>query len=197
MAAHEHDADGDPGLAEIGLAMRASRRRLGMSVQQLAERAGLSLGLVSQLERGLGNPSLQTLRNLADGLSMPLAQLVQPALEDVSVVRSDARHLLPVPDGPPEQQVVRELLTPRGETTLQMIRSTLPVGFSNESQPFRRLGSESVTVEQGRLLLVHGEQRILLEAGDSATYGCSVPHWWANDAAAETIVLGAVSAFER
>lgn len=185
------------GLGGIGQAVRRARRRLDLSVQQLADRAELSLGLVSQLERGLGNPSLQTLRSLADALGMPLALLVDPLLEDVSVVRADARHLLPPPDGPPEQQVRRELLTPRGDNALQVIRSTLPVGFTNEPQPFRHLGTESVTVEQGRLLLVHGDRRVTLEPGDSATYDCSVPHWWANDWHERTVVLGAVTASVR
>lgn len=197
MAANQNSPDDDRGLAEIGLAVRAARRRLGLSVQQLAENSGLSLGLVSQLERGLGNPSLHTLRSLAHALGLSLSRLVDPVLEDVGIVRADARHRLPVPEGPPAQQVVRELLTPRGETSLQVIRSTLPVGFSNEGQPFRHLGSESVTVQSGRLLLVHGEQRYVLEKGDSATYVCSVPHWWANDADKPTVVFGAVSAFER
>lgn len=187
----------ETGMEDLGLVVRASRRRIGLSVQQLAERAGLSLGLVSQLERGLGNPSLQTLRSLAAALGMPVSQLVEPASDEVGIVRADARHLLPVPDGPAEHRVVRELLTPHGETSLQVIRSTLPVGFSNEAQPFRRLGSESITVESGRLLLAHGGHRFVLERGDSATYGCSQPHWWANDWHEPTVVLGAVSALER
>lgn len=184
-------------MEDLGLVVRAGRRRLGLSVQQLAERAGLSLGLVSQLERGLGNPSLQTLHRLADAMGMPVSQLVEPGLDEVSIVRADARHRLPVAEGPEEQQVVRELLTPAGSTALQVIRSTLPVGFSNEAQPFRHLGSESITVEHGRLLLVHDGHRLVLEHGDSATYGCSRPHWWANDWHEPTIVLGAVSASER
>lgn len=196
MGANQN-SDNDRGLVEIGLSVKAARRRLGLSVQQLADQSGLSLGLVSQLERGMGNPSLHTLRSLADALGLSLSRLVDPVLDDVGIVRADARHTLPIPEGDASQQVVRELLTPRGETTLQVIRSTLPVGFSNEGQPFRHLGSESVTVESGRLLLVHGDQRYILEAGDTATYVCSVPHWWANEADTPTIVMGSVSAFER
>ena len=36
-----------------------------------------------------------------------------------------------------------------------------------------------------------------LRAGDTVTYGCSAPHWWANGHDGETVVLGAVTPFER
>ena len=39
--------------------------------------------------------------------------------------------------------------------------------------------------------------RWTLEPGDTATYGCSTPHWWANAHDGETVVLGAVAPSER
>ncbi len=190
-------SDDEIAVQAVGRAVRAGRKRLGLSVQQFADRAEVSLGLVSTLERGQGNPSLHTLRRLAGVLGVPVGELLEPALEDVTIIRADQRHQLPIPDAPEEQRVVRELLTPRGDTRLQVIRSTLPVGFSNEAHPFRHLATESVTVETGRLLLVHGDRREELGPGDSATYGCETPHWWANLAGVPTIVIGAVTAAER
>lgn len=184
-------------LAALGHEVRTQRQRQGLSVQALSKRAGVSFGLISQLERGLGNPSFAVLHRLSEALSVPLPQLVAGAEDELSVVRAGERPRLPVAtDAPPSQQVRRELLTPRMSGSLQMIRSTLPVGFTNEGAPFRHLGTECVTVESGRLLVVHGERRVELEPGDSVTYGCSVPHWWANPAETETVVLGAVTPFE-
>ena len=91
---------------------------------------------------------------------------------------------------------VRELLSPRMQSHLQVIRSTLPVGFTNEGRPFRHLGTESLLVETGRLLVVHGERRVELEPGDAMTYGCSTPHWWANAHDDVTVVLGSVTPLE-
>lgn len=187
----------DPDLAALGRQLRILRRRQGLSVQALSKRASVSFGLISQLERGLGNPTYSALHRLSTALGVPLPQLLAGADRDVMVVRSDERHQLPLePDADPAQQVRRELLTPRTSSTLQLIRSELPVGFSNEPRPFRHLGTESVTVESGRLLVVHGERRVHLEVGDTMTYGCSVPHWWANAHDAVTVVLGAVTPFE-
>lgn len=107
-------SDDEIAVQAVGRAVRAGRKRLGLSVQQFADRAEVSLGLVSTSERGQGNPSLHTLRRLSGVLGVPVGELLEPALEDVTVIRNDQRHQLPVPDGPDEQRVVRELLTPRG-----------------------------------------------------------------------------------
>lgn len=185
-------------VATAGASVRAIRRRLGLSVQALAERAGVSLGLVSQLERGMGNPSLLSLHRVAGALGVPVTALLEEPSPELGVVPADRRHSLPpTPGVAAELQAVRELLTPRGESTIQLIRSTLPPGFSNAERPFRHIGTECVTVVSGRLEVVHGDQRIELTEGDTATYGCSVPHWWANAASTPTVVLGAVTPFER
>lgn len=184
-------------IADIGAAVKIERQRQGLSVKALSQRAGVSLGLISHLERGQGNPSYQTLYRLAGALGVPLPKLLGGTEGDSMLVRADQRHVLSQSGTPQQhQQVHRELLTPRNETALQLIRSTLPPGFTNEGAPFRHLGTESVTVESGCLIVVHGERQMRLDPGDTVTYGCSTPHWWANGHDAETVVLGAVSPFE-
>ncbi|WP_448256518.1 helix-turn-helix domain-containing protein [Microbacterium aurum] len=192
------DPDQSRAVEALGAAVRGGRRRLGLSVQALAERAGVSFGLVSQLERGLGNPSLQSIQRLATALGLPIGQLLDAPIDDLAVVPAGRRYLMPPATGAPaDQQAVRELLTPRGESALQLIRSTLPPGFSNEERPFRHIGTETVTVESGVLIVAQGERRVVLSAGDTVTYGCSEPHWWANGDDGPTVVLGAVTPFER
>lgn len=185
-------------IAELGALLRVERGRQGLSVQALSSRSGVSFGLISQLERGLGNPSFLSLSRLSAALRIPMAKLLSGTVDgDEAVVRRGERHAIPVPpDVSESQRVLRELITPRQQSTLQMIRSTLPPAFSNEGQPFRHLGTECVLVESGKLKVVHGERVVELGPGDAMTYGCSTPHWWANASDGETIVLGAVSPFE-
>jgi len=198
MSAADEAPEDSAGVAAVGATVRTARKRLDLSVQALSQRAGVSFGLVSQLERGLGNPSLQSLQRLAGALGLPVAQLLEPPVEGIVVVPADRRYRLPAdPEAPAGAQAVRELLSPRGESAIQLIRTTLPAGFSNEQRPFRHLGTETVTVVSGALVIEHGERRLTLGAGDTATYGTSTPHWWANGHDAETVVLGAVTPFER
>ena len=60
----------------LGRRVRQRRKRLGLSQEQLAERADLHWTYVSGVERGRRNPSLTTLARLAAALGLTLPQLV-------------------------------------------------------------------------------------------------------------------------
>ncbi|KIP52490.1 helix-turn-helix domain-containing protein [Leucobacter komagatae] len=186
-------------VAALGSELRGERQRQGLSLNALSQRSGVSFGLISQLERGLGNPSFLALKRLAEALGIPLARFVEGGADrDELVVRSHERTLLPVLESEPASQlVVRELLTPGRRSSLQVIRSTLPPGFTNEGKAFKHLGTECVVVESGTLTVVHGDRRVELAPGDAMTYPCSVPHWWANTTEQPCVVLGAVTPFEQ
>ena len=191
----EADHDTRLQVSALGAAVKIERQRQGLTVQQLSKRSGVSSGLISELERGRGNPSFGSLNRLARALEVALPKLLSGLGGDEMVVRADERYRLPE-SRPAATTPVRELLTPRVQSHLQVIRSELPVGFTNEGSPFRHLGTESVLVESGRLLVVHGERRVVLEPGDAMTYGCSTPHWWANAHDDVTVVLGSVTPLE-
>lgn len=163
-------------------------------MEALAQRSGVSTGALSQLERGQANPSLQTVQRLATALGLPVTQLLEAAPPaDHLVVRADARPRLPAPgDVPAGEAAVRELLTPAGGR-LQVIRTEVPPGASNEAGPYRHLGQECVVVLDGRLTVGVGGEVLELGPGDAITYDCTVPHWWANRTDRATVVLGAVT----
>lgn len=184
------------GLAALGGSIRALRKRQGLSVDALSQRADVSFGALSQLERGKGNPSFMTLNKLAEALGMPLTQLMHGAhRRDDMVVRAGERQQLP-PMGDAGDQPLRELLTPGMHASLQVIRTVLPKNFSNEGKAFRHLGMECIIVETGLLSVTHGDRQVELGPGDAMTYECSTPHWWANAYDGETVVLGAVTPLE-
>ncbi|WP_312181299.1 XRE family transcriptional regulator [Arthrobacter sp.] len=192
-----HTSEGTEfGLPALGATVRLLRKRQGLSLEALSQRADVSFGALSQLERGMGNPSFVTLSKLAGALGVALTELMQSSARgDQLVVRAGERRVLPE-EGGTSPQARRELLTPGLHTPLQVIRTTLPAGFSNEGNAFRHLGMECVVVESGRLRVVHGERVVELEPGDAMTYACSTAHWWANAADGETVVLGAVTPLE-
>ena len=68
----------------LGERLRSRRRKLGLTIAQVAESAGLSLPYVSNLERGRGNPTLDVLTSLAAVLDLPMAQLMGNGIEDGS-----------------------------------------------------------------------------------------------------------------
>ena len=62
----------------FGVALRSARRTRGWSQEALAERAGLHPTFVSLLERGLRQPSLETVLRLSRALGVPVGELVGP-----------------------------------------------------------------------------------------------------------------------
>lgn len=180
----------------LGRSLRSTRTQLGLTVEAFAHRAGVSVGAVSQLERGQGNPSLSTLERLAAALGVPVSRLLQDTTRrDFLVVRGDGRPRLPSSDADPyDEEVVRELLSPAGGR-LQVIRSELPPGFTNEGRAYRHLGEECVVVLDGTLDVGVGAAVTRLDVGDAITYDCTVPHWWANHGDETAVVLGAVTPF--
>ena len=72
----------------IAAAVRRERERAGLSLTELARRAGLAKSTLSQLEAGAGNPSVETLWALAVALEVPFSQLVAAPPPPVQVIRA-------------------------------------------------------------------------------------------------------------
>ena len=83
-------------LATIATSLRRERERLGLSLTELARRAGIAKSTLSQLEAGAGNPSVETLWALAVVLEVPFSKLVDPPeAASVHVIRADERLVIP------------------------------------------------------------------------------------------------------
>lgn len=187
-------AEGDPlsQLATVAAKVKDKRLKLGLTVEQLAQISGISTGALSQLERGMGNPSLGTLGRLAMALSTPLEELISMNSSKATglIRKSERRNLGSLDEDSRKAGHERRLLTPSLLSPLQVIETVLPVGFSNFDRPFRRIGVECVVVNLGRVRIHVGDEVFDLEQGDSLTYDCSRPHWWENVGIDRAVVLG-------
>ena len=81
-------------LHTMAAALRRERERHGLSLAELARRAGIAKSTLSQLEAGAGNPRVETLWALAVVLDVPFSRLVDPPLTPVHVVRAGDRPVL-------------------------------------------------------------------------------------------------------
>lgn len=191
-------------VAGLGRSLRSARRNRDLSLERLAVSSGVSAGLISQLERGRGNPSFLTLRRLAAALELPFGSFVDGSLalpperprvsptgsaHRCDVVRAHERKRLVLP----REGLVYELLTPHLRGALEVLRTQVPPGFSNRDRPFRHEGEECVHLLSGALELVVGERVFELEGGDTATYDPSVAHWWTNHTDETAVIIGVVT----
>ena len=175
----------------LGRSVRAARLDKGLTVEGLARVAGVSTGLISQLERGKGNPSFLTLQRLAEALELPFGHFMQgPKSQAGMVVRADQRKRLVLPH---PTEIVHELLTPDLRGSLEVLRTTVPPAWSNEAQPFHHPGEECVHVLEGSLGITVAGSDFQLAAGDSITYDSSALHWYANRSDQPALIIGAVT----
>ena len=73
----------------IAASLRRERRRTGLSLTEVARRAGIAKSTLSQLESGTGNPSLETLWAICVALDAPFSRLLDPPRPQVQVIRAN------------------------------------------------------------------------------------------------------------
>jgi transcriptional regulator with XRE-family HTH domain len=159
----------------VGATIALQRATHGLTIEDLARRASISTGLLSQLERGIGNPSLSTLTRLAQSLEIPIgAFFAGPGDENDIVVHPNTRKRLVLA----ERNLTYQLLVPDLQGALSMLHIEMPPKFTNEGAPFRHPGEECMLVLKGPIETHAEERTFLLEAGDSIRFVSSTPHWY-------------------
>lgn len=177
----------------IGPRLRARRKVRGMSLQQVAARAEVSIGLLSQIERGLSMPSVRSLRAICAALEMPVGWLFdapEAGVPDPVVVPRHRRRVLDLG----HKGMIKELLTPDECRGIQMMRLVIrPGGVSGQTAYNHPEGAKCGTVLSGVLgLEVDGEVH-RLEAGDSFAFDATrMIRFWA-DGTCEAVVIWVVS----
>jgi transcriptional regulator with XRE-family HTH domain len=164
--------------SQIGRRLKAFRKQQKLSVSELAARAKVSVGMISQIERSLTNPSIRTLERLRDALAVPLTALLEdsvdrdPVSEDHRLVRkADERPFFQVGD----HGMTKELLSPQGEHDLQMMIIALPAGASSKEVLIGE-GEKAGLVLSGTVVIEVAGKRAELSEGDSFQFRSTLPH---------------------
>jgi transcriptional regulator with XRE-family HTH domain len=167
-------------LVELGGRIQRLRAERGLTLQDLAGTAQVSVSMLSSVERGQKAPTIVTLARIAQGLTVPLADLVTAADETRIIVRRAADQ--DVADEPGGWR--RTVLSPVVPgVNFELIRTTLPAGCDAGQFPAYAPGShEYVAVEAGRLRLTISDQTLELDAGDSVYFAADTVHGYANTA---------------
>ncbi len=187
--ADERDGEAKRTISAVGGLVQQLRRESQLSIAALAERSDLSAGLLSQIERGIGNPSFTTLIKLAQALDVPVGRFFGGEERAGALVRQEDRRRLLIG----EHNLVYELLTPHLHGRLGMIKAEIAAGWSNETVPFAHEGEESITMLQGELVVCVSGSRYTLTEGDSLTYDSSFPHWYRNQTKHAAVLVGAMT----
>lgn len=180
----------------LGQQIRQARKRLGMPIARLARQCELSVGLISQIERGLSSPSVRVLRLIADALQVPSESLLKfgeaPAADEKGVVARAGSH----PSlNAPEKGIEKVIVTPQPSAGINVYRAFVEPGGSTGEELFTIERGEQVgLVLQGQLELWLDDKAFFLNPGDSFRYHSKVPHRWRNPGSARAEVIWVVAA---
>lgn len=163
--------------AVIGDQLRTLRTETGLSLRDLAAQTGLSATLLSQVERGIREPSLKTLRALSTIFGPSAASLLHeqtPLTAHHS--RPDERSRLLMPKG----LVQYERLTP-SNGQLEVLLGTLGPGHASSHEPWSHVAVECAYVITGTVTVHVADQRFEVQAGEALTFDATLPHRYANN----------------
>ncbi len=149
----------------IGERVRTLRVARGLTLDALAERAGVSRAMLSRVERGESNPTAQLLGRVCAGLSVTLSALFAETERAASPLSRRADQ--PVWRDPGSGYVRRVLSPPNSGAAAEIVDVEFPPGASVTFESLRLPGSDQqIVLLSGRMELTVGETTHRLEAGD-------------------------------
>ena len=162
----------------LGDQIRSIRKRQEITLKELAEKTGLSIGYISQIERNLTDPSLSTLRKISGALGVPTylflgdephGSLHKDEMIQLSQPNSNVRYQImsPMPTG----EFVPQSLVARFELAPRSVDGELPVIHPSE---------EIVLLERGTVDVIIDGKAVRLEAGDTTLIRSNLPHILSN-----------------
>lgn len=160
-----------------------------MSLREIAAQTGLSATLISQVERGLREPSLKTLRALATVFGTEASALFAgPELTSVHLSKPGQRSRISSPIG----AIQYERLTP-SNGQIEVLRGTLRPGDWSSEEGWSHEAIECVYVTEGELTVEVGAEQFTVRAGESITFSSGSPHRYGNECADSAAFLLSVS----
>jgi len=163
----------------IGQKIMNYRRTKDMTIKEMATRTGLSTSLISQLERGIGNPTFGALNALADVMEISLSNLVSEQIENKDLVcRKEHRVTMRDEGGLSlKSMLVEDSLS----TSLSVLALELQPKASNNTCFEVHNEEECLCVTEGSIVVIFEGEEILLESGDSIRILPNRPHMVRND----------------
>jgi transcriptional regulator with XRE-family HTH domain len=172
---------------DVGRMIRERRRSKQLTLAQLAELANVSTSYVSQVERGVANPTLASLKTLSHALGITVGSLLDGSGgtesqgggygvdgNEVSVLRSGQRRRVVYPGS----NIANELLSPNLRMQMEVIWVEAPPGSSSGGHPHRHEGEECGIVISGEMRFWVDEREWLLQERDAIYFPSHLPHRW-------------------
>ena len=163
----------------IGREVRAYRRQQGITVAELANLTGLSIGMLSKIENGNTSPSLTTLQALANALSVPLTSFFRRFEETRHAVHTKSGDGMEIQRAGTRAGHQYNLLAHIGTNASGVVVEPYLITLSEESDvfpTFQHDGIEMLYMLEGEVGYRHGDKVFNLEPGDTLFFDADAQH---------------------
>ncbi|MFO7815671.1 MAG: cupin domain-containing protein [Halanaerobiales bacterium] len=174
---------------KMGKKIRNIRKTQDLSLSALAKKIGKTSSYLSQVERGLAEPSITALREISKALNVPIFYFLVEDQKHNAVVRKEDRKVLKFPGS----NLSFELISPDLEHEIEMIEARLEPGASTLDKPLSHNGEEVSIVIQGKMEITIGSESYQLNEGDSIYYNASLPHKITNVGQKDLVFISAIT----
>ncbi|MGI2328214.1 helix-turn-helix domain-containing protein [Planococcus sp. YIM B11945] len=180
---------------QFGMKIRHLREAKDMTVKYLAELVECTPSFISQIERGMANPSINTLKKISGILEVPLVDFFEE--EDASV-KNPEKYITRKNKGKRFESKMEKteviLLTPQDKESKEMETHLMIIAPGGKSDKlYVNSGEEVGYVLKGKITIYLGQEKCELEEGDSIYFPGDIPHGWENTTDSETITLWTVT----
>lgn len=160
----------------LGAKIRKVRQDMKLTLKELSEKAGLTASYISQVERGIIEPSISSLRRMSAALEVPIYTFLTDNIEQEHVlIRANERRKLDLP----HSSIIYEFITPmasdkRANPKMEVIYLKLEAKSWSSDRPFVHAADECIFMIDGNMDVLLGTERYNLQEGDSIyTRKCS------------------------
>ena len=163
----------------IGREVREVRKARGMTVADLSEATGLSVGMLSKIENGVTSSSLTTLQVLSSALSVPITFFFRRFEERREAVHVKAGEALEAERAGTRAGHQYRLLGHLGANNSGVVVEPYLITLDEESDifpTFQHDGVELLYILEGEFRYRHGDQQFKLRPGDSLFFDADAPH---------------------
>lgn len=174
--------------------IRKYRKKLNLTIKDLANRTGLSIGYISQLERNEAEPSLSSLRKIAKEFDVPLYVLIEEEQENGSLtIRKEERISVHTQKSGIEYEFLTPFPSQNFLPKVLMLKIVLQPHSRDTEIPIVHHSEETLFILKGVLTLMLGDDMNELQEGDTTIIREDLPHTCINDSDGVTEVLSVIS----
>jgi len=164
---------------EVGKKIKHLRNAKNMTLKTLSEKTSLSIGFLSQVERGLTTLAIASLESIAEALDVDLSYFFSlNKKSNKKVMRSYEKEIFRIENNQYiDYHLSRQL---KEMEMLPRIQEILPSKPDDEITSYQHQGEEFIYVLEGILTLMIDNQQFELYPGDSMHFKSNIVHNWTN-----------------